>query len=204
MQDLINNNANATENQLKSNRLLRIEYAESIRNKDILIIIENTWYDHNISAIFRTVEAAGLKNIIVAGNVQKKKIRHDHIDFKCSKFLDIQYFEQTDAAIMFAKNQGYKIFATFISKTAQNFWACDFSGKVAIIFGAERDGVSDTAANLADYHIWIPTFGLTRSLNVSVSAGIIIYDILKRKFLEYKEIQQPLEAPFMKYPGERG
>ena len=186
-----------------SNRAERIEYAEKNRTDSIYIIIEDIWHDHNISAIFRTAECAGLKNIFIAGALTKKQIRHNQIDFKCSRFLNIQYFENINAAVLEARKNNCRIFATYMSEDSKVLWAADFSGNIAFILGSEKQGISKAALELCDEKLWIPTFGLTRSLNVSVAAAVIIYEILRKKRYEYKEETNEIIAPFMKYKEER-
>jgi len=185
------------------NRDERLDYAEKVRINDVYIIIENIWYDHNVSAIFRTVECAGLKNVFIAGAITKKKIKHNHIDFKAHKFLNIEYFEEIGQAVAAAKSKGCRIFATYMSDDSNNIWATEFKGPVAIILGAEKQGISKEALALAEEKIWIPTLGLTRSLNVSVSNGIIIYEIIRQKRFVYNEVTAELKAPFMKFEGDR-
>ncbi|MBP7652917.1 hypothetical protein KA977_05805 [Candidatus Dependentiae bacterium] len=186
-----------------SNRIERINYAESIRVTNVCLIVENIWYDHNISAIFRTAECSGLKNIIVAGIISKKKIRHNHIDFKCSEYLNIKYTDTIEEAIDNVKKDGYKVYATYMTEDAKPIWESEFKGKTAIVMGTERTGISKSALSLCDEKIWIPTTGLSRSLNVSVSTGIIVYEILRQKRYVYNEITSEMTAPFMKFPGER-
>ncbi len=187
-----------------TNREERLNYAEEMRVRSVYIIIEDIWYDHNVSAIFRTVESAGLKNIYIAGAITKKKIRHDHIDFKAHKFLNIEYFETIECAIEKARANGCKIFATYMSADAETIWEAKFQGPCAIILGAEKKGISQAALELSDSKIWIPTMGLSRSLNVSVSTGIIIFEILRQKRFVYNEITNTVKAPFMVFEGDRG
>lgn len=186
-----------------SNRVERIKYSESIRVNNVCLIVENIWYDHNISAIFRTAECSGLKNIIVAGVISKKKIRHHHIDFKCGEYLNIQYIDSIEEAVEKVKNDGYKVYATYMSDDAKPIWKAEFKGKTAVVMGTEKTGITQNALKMCDEKVWIPTSGLTRSLNVSVSAGIIIYEILRQKRFAYNEITSEMTAPFMKFPGER-
>jgi tRNA G18 (ribose-2'-O)-methylase SpoU len=188
---------------MNENRKLRIEHAEKNRVLSVCLIVENLWYEHNISAIFRTMECSGLKNIFVVGNITKKKLKNNHIDFKCSKFLNVIYFEKIEDAINEAKKQGFKVYATCMSEDSEHIWQADFKDKIAVVMGTEKTGVSDKVLELCDKKIWIPMFGLTRSLNVSVSAAVIIYEILRKKRYEYNEISNDICAPFMKFPGER-
>ncbi|HPP88162.1 MAG TPA: TrmH family RNA methyltransferase, partial [bacterium] len=91
----------------------------------------------------------------------------------------------------------------YMSEDSKVLWAADFSGNIAFILGSEKQGISKAALELCDEKLWIPTFGLTRSLNVSVAAAVIIYEILRKKRYEYKEETNEIIAPFMKYKGER-
>jgi tRNA G18 (ribose-2'-O)-methylase SpoU len=161
------------------------------------------WYVHNISAIFRTVEAAGLKNIIVVGETSQKKINSNHIDFKCYKYLNIEYCPEIEEPLQKLKKNNFKIYATYMTEDTVDMWSADYNGKIALVLGTEKYGVSETVLQYCDKKIWIPTLGLTRSLNVSVSTAVLIYEIIRKKRFVYNEITEPVKAPYMVYPGER-
>jgi tRNA (guanosine-2'-O-)-methyltransferase len=79
------------------------------------------------------------------------------------------------------KAMGFRIYCTHVDPTAKEFTEVDYTGKVAIVFGNEGHGVSETARKLADERIVIPQVGFVNSLNVSAAAAIILYEAFKQR-----------------------
>ena len=82
------------------------------------------------------------------------------------------------------RNDGFKIYASQITDDAKDFFKLDFTEKVAIVFGNEHRGISEEASKLADERFLIPMYGMVQSLNVSVSAAITIYEVLRQRKLK--------------------
>jgi len=79
------------------------------------------------------------------------------------------------------RKEGFKIYASQISNDAKEIYDLDYTAKVAIVLGNEHRGISEEAAKLADEGFLIPMYGMVQSLNVSVSAAIIIYEALRQR-----------------------
>ena len=72
------------------------------------------------------------------------------------------------------------IFAVEITKQAKHFQTIDYPHELALIFGHERNGVNEFILDMADQHIYIPMNGKKKSLNVAISAGIVMYEAIKK------------------------
>jgi len=81
------------------------------------------------------------------------------------------------------RKEGFKIYVSQISNDAKEIYDLDYTAKVAIVLGNEHRGISEEAAKLADERFLIPMYGMVQSLNVSVSAAIIIYEALRQRKL---------------------
>ena len=107
-----------------------------------------------------------------------------------------QYAEKTIDAINRLKDDGYKIFA--VEQVEKSIPLHEFSaqnaGKNVVIFGNEVAGVDAEVLKLCDGFIEIPQFGMKHSLNISVAAGIVLWELTKKKIADYrmiKKISQP-------------
>jgi tRNA (guanosine-2'-O-)-methyltransferase len=127
------------------------------RQPTLKLVIENIHDPHNVSAIFRTCDAAGIP-----------KVKFKNVD-ECYNSL---------------RKDGFKIYASQISDDAKEFFELDFTNRVAIVLGNEHRGISEEAAKLADERFLIPMYGMVQSLNVSVSAAITIYEALRQRKLK--------------------
>ena len=92
------------------------------------------------------------------------------------KWIDLTLYEEASAAIAPLKAQGFQVVAVHKSRRSVNFRDIDYCHKTAVLFGAELFGVSNSAADLADQHVFIPMQGMVESYNVSVAAAIVLVE----------------------------
>ena len=97
------------------------------------------------------------------------------------KWIEREKFKSVDECYNSLRKDGFKIYASHISDDAKEIFDLDFTEKVAIVLGNEHRGVSDEAVKFADERFLIPMYGMVQSLNVSVSAAIIIYEALRQR-----------------------
>ncbi len=165
-------------------RLRKIKFVLSFRQPDLRVVIECIENQHNASAILRTCDAMGVMDVdVILPNSGSFPITPS-ITTGAEKWLRLNYYNSTEECIEKLKKEGFKIACTYYDKDSLKPWEVDFSGKIAIIFGNEKEGVSEKALSLSDFKIWIPIFGMVRSLNVSVSAGMILYEALRQRCLK--------------------
>lgn len=152
-----------------------------------VIVLDNIRSLNNIGSFFRTADAFRAQKIILCGYTQApphREITRSALGAELS--VDWEKDANVTDAIAKLKKGGYKILAveqTENSTLLQNF-APDPSAWYAFIFGNEVEGVSNEAMDLVDGSIEIPQFGTKHSLNVSVSAGIVLWDFLGKKLTE--------------------
>ena len=96
------------------------------------------------------------------------------------KWVNLHRYNTVDTCIDDLKNQGYQIVATSPHNQSVALHNFDVTKKSAFFFGTERDGLSKTVLDTADVSLKIPMYGFTESLNISVSAAIILQDIVSR------------------------
>ncbi|MGQ9618849.1 MAG: TrmH family RNA methyltransferase [Candidatus Aminicenantia bacterium] len=162
----------------------RIKEILGFRQNDLRLIFENIENQHNASAMLRTCDSVGILDIDVILPESGTFSTTPSITTGAEKWLRINFYNSTEACIGTLKSNGFKIACTYNEKNSLKPWEVNFCQKIAIIFGNEKEGVSEEARSLSDFRIWIPMFGMVRSLNVSVSAGMILYEALRQRFLK--------------------
>lgn len=158
----------------------------SKRQFDITVIFENIEDPHNISAVMRTCESAGIQQVHVLnhGIAPHPKFGKE-IGFRSSssawKWLTIAYHDQLEDCIRPLKEQGFKIMATALSEQAKDLYEIDFTQKIALVFGNERSGVTPEMLTLCDGNFLVPQVGIIQSLNISVACAICLYEAFRQK-----------------------
>jgi tRNA (guanosine-2'-O-)-methyltransferase len=149
------------------------------RTNHFTIAIEDVFQLHNTSAVMRSCEVFGIQNLHVVEEKYGKKIDKE-IAMGAQKWVDVNRYNSNMDCIKTLKEKGYQIIATTPHESSCLLDDFDVSKPSALFFGTERDGLSDEVMNEADGFLKIPMAGFTESLNISVSAAIIIQSIMSR------------------------
>jgi tRNA (guanosine-2'-O-)-methyltransferase len=149
------------------------------RTKHFTVVVEDVFQMHNTSAVMRSCEVFGIQELHIIEQKFGKKIDKE-IAMGSQKWVDIATFESTKKCVETLKNKGYQIIATTPHENDCLLDDFDISKPSALFFGTERDGVSDEIIKNADGFLKIPMVGFTESLNISVSAAIIIQNLTQR------------------------
>jgi len=171
--------------KLKNSELDRISVEEFKKSKKIpiTILLENIRSAHNIGSVFRTADSFLINEIILCGisaQPPNKDIRKTALG--SSESVEWKYEKNIEVAIQKLKDEGNKIISveqTTNSISLENFKPSKNS-KYAIIFGNEVNGIEQRTIDLSDMAIEIPQYGTKHSLNISVAAGIIIWNIFSK------------------------
>ena len=171
--------------KLKNSELDRISVEEFKKSKKIpiTILLENIRSAHNIGSVFRTADSFLINEIILCGisaQPPNKDIRKTALG--SSESVEWKYEKNIEVAIQKLKDEGNKIISieqTTNSISLENFKPSNNS-KYAIIFGNEVKGIEKITIDLSDMAIEIPQYGTKHSLNISVAAGIIIWNIFSK------------------------
>lgn len=151
------------------------------RTDYITIALENIFQPQNANAAMRSVDCFGLQDVHVIENSNTFEVDRE-VAMGSTKWLNVhRYSEGEDnsiTAIQKLRNDGYRIVATSPHEGDTNLEDFDLhKGKIALFFGTELTGISDTVKNEADEFLKIPMYGFTESLNISVSAAIILHHL---------------------------
>lgn len=148
----------------------------------VWIVLDQVRSMHNVGAVFRTSDAFHISGIVLCGLTPRPPHRDIHKTALGATDTVPWYYEAsvTDALQRY-KKEGYRILAveqTQNSAALQDI-SCSVRDKVVLIFGNEVDGVSDESLSLCDGTIEIPQWGSKHSLNVSVSVGIVLWELIR-------------------------
>lgn len=149
------------------------------RTKHFTIAMEDVYQLHNTSAVMRSCEVFGIQELNVIEQKFGKRIDSE-IAMGAQKWVDVNRFNTIQRCIDAKRAEGYQIIATTPHIDSCMLHEFDISKPAAIFFGTEKNGLSEDVINQADGYIKIPMVGYTESLNISVSAAIIIQDITTR------------------------
>jgi tRNA (guanosine-2'-O-)-methyltransferase len=167
------------ENILTDNRKERFLNVLKNRTKHFTIAVEDIFQMHNTSAVMRSCEVFGIQELNVIEQRYGKSIDKE-IAMGAQKWVDINAFDSISGCIDTLKAKGYQIIATTPHENDCLLEDFDISKPSALFFGTERDGLSEEILQKADGFLKIPMVGFTESLNISVSASIIIQNLMHR------------------------
>lgn len=149
------------------------------RTKYITVAIEDVFQLHNSSAVIRSCEIFGIQEAhVIEGRFGKRLDKN--IAMGAEKWVDVHRYENTLDCISTLRSHGYSIIAT--TPHEETCLLNDFSidSKTALVFGTEKEGLSDEALREADGFLKIPMAGFTESFNISVSAAIILQNLTEK------------------------
>lgn len=149
----------------------------------LVVVLDNVRSLHNVGSVFRTGDAFLIEAVYLCGITSTPPHAEIHkTALGAENTVEWQYFEDTHVAVNQLKSQGYTVFAieqavgsTFLTKLE-----LDNTKKYAVILGNEVKGVQQSVVDQCDGCIEIPQYGTKHSLNVSVTSGIIIWEIFRK------------------------
>lgn len=173
------NYLNFLEGFLTENRKAKFLKVLENRTNHFTVAMEDIFQLHNTSAVMRTCEVFGIQQLHVIEEKYGKEIDKE-IAMGAQKWVDVNRYDSIAGCIANLKDQGYQIIATTPHEDDCLLEDFDISKPSALFFGTERLGLSEEILSQADGFLKIPMVGFTESLNISVSASIIIQDVMNR------------------------
>ena len=159
------------------------EFKGSEKNS-VIAVLENIRSAYNVGSVFRTADAFLIESIFITGYTAKpphKEISKTALGAQDS--VDWKYFGTTRAAIEHLKKDHYKVYV--VEQVTESISLENISDlgadKIAFIFGNEVTGVDEEIVSSCDGCIEIPQFGIKHSLNISVAAGIVLWEAVKNQ-----------------------
>ena len=163
-------------------RLSVPEFKES-KKIPVVVVLDNVRSQNNIGSVFRTADAFRLESIILCGITSKPPHREIHkTALGATESVHWEYREETSEVIQELKAGGYQILAVEQAENSVSLEQLQLKKdqKYALVFGHEIRGVDQKVVDMCDLCVEIPQFGTKHSLNISVAAGIVIWDVFKQ------------------------
>lgn len=162
--------------------------------KPLVVVMDNIRSMHNVGSVFRTSDAFLISGICLCGFTPQPPHRDIHkTALGATESVDWVYYENTKDAVLALKQQGYKVFAieqtqgsislenfkTYLSNSFNDDANKESNKALAFVFGNEVDGVSDEVLAICDGAVEIPQYGMKHSLNISVAAAIVLWEMVR-------------------------
>ncbi len=147
----------------------------------IIAVLENIRSAYNVGSVFRTADAFLLEAIYICGytaHPPHKEIKKTALG--ADECVQWQHFKNIEEALSKLKSEGYKIYAIEQAANSLKLQQLHYAQeKIAVIFGNEVTGVEQTTIEQCDGCIEIPQLGMKHSLNVSVAAGVVLWELVR-------------------------
>lgn len=158
------------------------EYAK-IEKLPVTVVLDNVRSAQNVGSFFRTADAFGIEHVALCGiscTPPNREIHKTALGAELS--VAWTYYPTTLECVEKLRSEGYRILAIeqIENSTMLNKFCAEPNTKYALVFGNEVEGVDQAIADVVDGAIEIPQVGIKHSLNVSVSAGILMWEMFKQ------------------------
>ena len=164
------------ESYLTESRKNRFDTVLGQRTKHFTVATEDVYQLHNTSAVIRSCDVFGIQEVNIVEEKNSKHIDRE-IAMGAQKWVDLNRYQSVKTCIADLKQKGYQIVATTPHTKDCELHEFDVTKKSCFFFGRETEGLSEEVINSADCFLKIPMFGFTESLNISVSAAIILQHV---------------------------
>lgn len=168
---------------MSADRLERFKEVVAGRTRHVTIVLENIYQSQNANAVLRTCECLGVQDIHLIESLHKYQVNKDVLRGS-NQWLTLHKYRkhtnQVTGCVEHLKSNGYKIIVTSPHQDGRTPDDIELNDKLAIVMGTEGEGVSEELMKQADGFLKIPMFGFTESMNISVSAAIILNRITSR------------------------
>ena len=178
-------------------RIERLRKVLQNRQLDLKVILEDIHDPHNVSAIYRSCEAAGVMDVILL------YINEEFPDFKfkssasACKWIDIHKYSNPQEIIPKLKDQGYQVYSLVLDENAKTIYDVDWTKPSTIIIGNEHRGVSSDVQKISTQNLYIPMKGIIESLNVSVATAVTLYEAFRQREISQKYPNKSIDSKWL-------
>ncbi|UTW65126.1 RNA methyltransferase [bacterium SCSIO 12643] len=162
---------------------LDVDTYKTTEKHPIIVVLDSIRSLHNVGSVFRTADAFRIEKVILCGLTAQPPHKEIHkTALGATETVDWEYYEDIQTAVAQLKEEEYEIVA--VEQAEETVKLQDLnkksSLKTAFIFGNEVFGVNQEIVSQADYVLEIPQFGTKHSFNISVSAGIVLWEAMRK------------------------
>jgi 23S rRNA (guanosine2251-2'-O)-methyltransferase len=158
------------------------ENAKSTDKRPVIVILDDVRSMHNVGSVFRTCDAFAISAVYLCGYTPVPPHRDIHkTALGATETVAWQHFATTMEAVANARNHGYKILAVEQAHNSKFLDTLHWKNeKIALVFGNEVSGVNEAVLKTANGCIEIPQWGAKHSLNISVSVGVVLWEMVRK------------------------
>ena len=162
-------------------RRAKLEEVARHRQPDLTVVVEDVHDPHNVSAMLRSCDAAGVLQVQLVYTVDTFPRIGGKSSASAGKWISTRRFRSIEECYGQLRREGFTIWATRIGEKSRSLYDLDFTSKTAVVFGNEHRGVSEAASDGADGLLQIPMVGMIQSLNVSVACAVTVFEALRQR-----------------------
>ena len=165
---------------MTAERFARLVEVLNLRQPDLTVVSDSVHKGQNLSAIVRTCDAVGIMDVHSA--LDEATFRaHTGTTMGTHKWVETHVYQNISDPLTRLQNEGYQIVAADTAGDTVDYREVDFTQPTALLLGAEKYGISDTAAPFIDKRITVPMLGMVESFNVSVACAIILAEARRQR-----------------------
>ncbi len=164
----------APESLLLPPRREKVDEVIALRTRSLTVVLEGLQDPFNMAAVVRTSEAMGIQELHVIEAPGIPFAPAVGVTQGCEKWVDVQRHAGFAACRSALAERGFRLWVSAPGPNSRSLFDLTFEGRVALVFGNERTGVSSEARALADAMFWIPMRGFTQSLNISAAVSAVL------------------------------
>ena len=161
-------------------RFKRLKNVLNCRMKNLTVLLEGVNKPHNLSAILRTCDAAGVYEANFICKEDEVKTFNSTAQGS-QKWVKLNNYKTYISAITELKKKGFKLYGTTLNDKSTDYRKFDYSENICFVLGAEKWGLSDELISNVDESIYIPMSGMVQSLNVSVATSILLFEAIRQR-----------------------
>lgn len=172
-------------NHMTPERTEKFEKVATRRQGNLTVLLENVHDAHNIGAVLRTCDSVGVQEIYILytdPNLSDENIKlGKRSSAGARKWVDVHHYTDVEQCFTDLRKKYQKIYATHLSKDASSLHDLDLTESVVLLFGNEKDGVSEKTLQYVDGNFIIPQVGMVESLNISVACAVSLYEAFRQR-----------------------
>lgn len=162
-------------------RLARVAQALHRRQLDIVVALDGVHDPHNLSAILRSADATGISRVVWRPDVDDPDQPNPEVAMGSERWVSLEAVSDLGTSLARLKGEGFAIAATHLASNAIDFRQVDWTRRWVVVLGNEHRGCTDAILRLTDANVVLPMMGFVQSLNVSVAAAVLFYEIQRQR-----------------------
>lgn len=165
---------------LLSERTARVRRVVARRTRSLVVVLEDLEDPHNVAAVLRTCESFGIQEVHAIARGYSFH-PNSKISQGAEKWLDLHLYREPERCLSLLRRRGYLLCATHLGEQTVSLLELPADRPLALVFGTEKVGVTDSVLRACDVRFKIPMLGFSQSFNISVAAAICLSHLVFRR-----------------------